>query len=79
MTVVPAGGNARHLYDRNGTFHHFSCDSRAIIMDVGVLISLVQNYPELYNMRHPDYFNNIRRDNCWEEIAGIMKQTSKFS
>lgn len=30
--------------------------------DTRVLISLVQNKPELYNMRHQDYFNNSRRN-----------------
>ena len=48
-------------------------------MDVAKLILLVQNYPEVYNMRHPEYFNKIRRENCWEEIGGIMNQTGKLT
>lgn len=47
--------------------------------DVGVLTSRVPNYLELYNMRHPVYFNNTRRDKCWKEIGGVMKQAGKFS
>lgn len=47
-------------------------------MDVPKLIMLVQNYPELYNMRHSEYFNNVRRDNCWEEIGGIMNEQGKI-
>lgn len=44
-------------------------------MDVAKLITLVQNYEELYNMRHAQYFNITRRDNCWEEIGSIMNET----
>ncbi|XP_046683287.1 uncharacterized protein LOC124369353 [Homalodisca vitripennis] len=43
-------------------------------MDVSKLISLVQNYTELYNMRHPEYFNVNRRENCWEEIGAMLGQ-----
>ncbi|PNF27487.1 hypothetical protein B7P43_G04282 [Cryptotermes secundus] len=46
-------------------------------MDDATLISLVQNYEEIYNLKHPDYGNQQRRDNIWEETAGIMKRTAE--
>jgi hypothetical protein len=46
-------------------------------MEYATLISLVQNYEEIYNLKHPGYGNQQRRDNIWEEIAGIMKRTGQ--
>jgi hypothetical protein len=43
-------------------------------MDEELLISLVQNYKELYDLQHEHYDDNQRRNNIWEEIGGIMKQ-----
>ncbi|CAH1105590.1 unnamed protein product [Psylliodes chrysocephalus] len=47
-------------------------------MDGEVLITLVQNYEELYNLKHSQYSNQQRRDNIWEEIGNIMKLPSKM-
>lgn len=44
-------------------------------MDVPKLTILVQNYPEIYDIRHPEYFNNVRQDNCWGEVGGIMNES----
>ncbi|XP_033610344.1 uncharacterized protein LOC117282911 [Cryptotermes secundus] len=41
-------------------------------MDSAQLIVIVQEYEELYNLRHPDYSNQQRRDNIWEEIGRRM-------
>ncbi|CAG4959316.1 unnamed protein product [Parnassius apollo] len=38
-------------------------------MDAAQLIAVVQEYEELYNLRHPFYSNQQRRDNIWEEIG----------
>ena len=43
-------------------------------MDDGTLITLVQNYEEIYSLKHQEYYNQQRRDNIWEEIGKIMKQ-----
>ena len=43
-------------------------------MDDGTLITLVQNYEEIYSLKHQEYCNQQRRDNIWEEIGKIMKQ-----
>jgi hypothetical protein len=43
-------------------------------MDDGTLITLVQNYEEIYSLKHREYCNQQRRDNIWEEIGKIMKQ-----
>lgn len=47
-------------------------------MDGEVLITLVQNYEELYNLKHSQYSNQQRRDNIWEEIGNIMKLPSEY-
>ena len=33
------------------------------------LIALVQTYPELWDMSHPCYHNQERKDILWDEIA----------
>lgn len=43
-------------------------------MDDGLLITLVQQYDELYNLKNKDYNNQQRRQNIWEEIGEILKQ-----
>lgn len=47
-------------------------------MDEELLITLVQNYEELYNLKHSQYSNLQRRDNIWEEIGDAMKFPGKF-
>jgi hypothetical protein len=47
-------------------------------MDSGQLIVIVQEYEELYNLRHPDYSNQQRRDNIWEEIGRRMNHLGKY-
>ncbi|KAG8267353.1 hypothetical protein J6590_053804 [Homalodisca vitripennis] len=42
-------------------------------MDVSTLSVLVKKYEELYNMRHPEYFNNVKGEKVWEEIGATMK------
>ncbi|CAG5032961.1 unnamed protein product [Parnassius apollo] len=44
-------------------------------MDEVALISFVQQYEELYNLRHPHYMNQQRQDNIWEEIGEQMNDT----
>ncbi|CAG5034405.1 unnamed protein product [Parnassius apollo] len=44
-------------------------------MDEMALISFVQQYEELYNLRHPHYMNQQRRDNIWEEIGEEVNDT----
>lgn len=41
-------------------------------MDAITLILLVEQYEELYNLQHPLYMNQQRRDNVWEEIGEQM-------
>lgn len=47
-------------------------------MEDEVLITLVQNYEELYNLKHSQYSNLQRRDNIWEEIGDVMKLSGEF-
>ncbi|KAJ4438264.1 hypothetical protein ANN_14203 [Periplaneta americana] len=37
------------------------------------LISFVENYEELYNLRHPHYSNQLVRNKNWDKIANAMK------
>lgn len=37
-------------------------------MDDETFILLVQSYKELYDISNPNYHNQLRRDNIWEEI-----------
>ncbi|XP_039287767.1 transcription factor Adf-1-like [Nilaparvata lugens] len=46
------------------------------IMDIPALIAQVQNFPELYDANHHDYFNNARREVVWEQIGAAIKQPS---
>lgn len=47
-------------------------------MDIARLIAIVQEYEELYNLNHPHYLNQQRRDNIWEEIGKRLNQTGNF-
>lgn len=47
-------------------------------MDDENLIILVQKYPDLYNTADKNYCNQQRKDNCWVEISGRMKQPGKL-
>jgi len=47
-------------------------------MDMAQLITVVQEYEELYNLKHPHCSNQQRRDNIWEEIGKRLNQTSMF-
>lgn len=47
-------------------------------MDVARLITIVQEYEELYNLKHPNYSNQQRRDNIWEEIGNRLNENGKF-
>lgn len=46
-------------------------------MDDEFLILLVEEYKELYDPSHNLYMNNVRRNQCWEEIAEKMKSSGK--
>lgn len=58
-------------------FPPFSAGCTAVVneylakIDVSNLIVLVEKNPELYNLRHPEYFNIVRRENIWEEIGAV--------
>lgn len=47
-------------------------------MYIAWLITIVQEYEELYNLKHPNYSNQQRRDNIWEEIGNRLNLTGKF-
>jgi hypothetical protein len=49
-----------------------------VIVDSAQLIGIVQEYEELYNLRHSDYSNQQRRDNVWEETGRRMNQLGKY-
>lgn len=49
------------------------------MIDVAKLITIVQEYEELYNLRHPEYSNINRRDNIWHEIGIRMDSTGKWT
>lgn len=46
-------------------------------MNDDVLISLVERYEELYNLKHQHYHNQLRRDNIWDEIGQIMNESGE--
>jgi len=48
------------------------------MMDIARLITIVQEYEELYNLKHPHYSNQQRRDNIWDEIGKRLNQTGKL-
>ncbi|RZF40772.1 hypothetical protein LSTR_LSTR011289 [Laodelphax striatellus] len=69
---------------RHGTFRHFPFGLVSALgaelrhtaaMDVPALIRHVQNYPELYDVNHRDYFNNARREVVWDEIGAAINQS----
>lgn len=37
-----------------------------------LLIELVRNHPEIYDLTNPDYKDTARTDNIWLEIAEIV-------
>lgn len=36
------------------------------------IISFVKQHPELYNPKHSEYKNKIRRDQLWNDLAKTM-------
>ena len=42
------------------------------------LIELVRGHVHLYDPRHSDYKNVVKKAESWKEIARILNQTSKF-
>lgn len=42
-----------------------------------MLIALVQDYKELYDMSDNNYSNVLRRDNIWSEIGKELKESGK--
>ncbi|KAL1488986.1 hypothetical protein ABEB36_014765 [Hypothenemus hampei] len=44
-------------------------------MDDGLLITLVQQYEEIYNLKNKYYSNQQRRQNIWDEIGEKMGQS----
>lgn len=56
-------------------FVDFDCMIHCNKMDEELLISMVANYKELYDPQHPKYDDNQRRNNIWEEIGGVLKQS----
>ncbi|CAG4951261.1 unnamed protein product [Parnassius apollo] len=48
---------------------------RCCIMDAAQLIAVVQEYEELYNLRHLFYSNQQRRDNIWEEVGRRLNKS----
>lgn len=47
-------------------------------MDAARLIAIVQEYEEIYNLKHPDYSNQQIRDNIWEQIGTRFNKNGKF-
>lgn len=43
-----------------------------------ILITLVSQYPLLYNLNLEDYKNNRKKDNVWSEIGEKLNKTSKY-
>lgn len=43
-----------------------------------MLIVLVQEYKELYDMSDNNYSNVLRRDNIWSEIGKELKESGKY-
>lgn len=41
------------------------------------LIDLVSNFPHLYDTSHSDYKNSVQKAESWNEIAGVLNQSSK--
>lgn len=46
--------------------------------DLGLLIEVVQAYEHLYNLRHKDYKNIVKKEESWQEIAGIVQMSGVY-
>ncbi|KAG8274930.1 hypothetical protein J6590_097120 [Homalodisca vitripennis] len=49
----------------------------ATTMDVGTLSVLVEKYEELYNMRHPEYFNNVKGEKYSKNLRSSSTRSGK--
>ncbi|CAG9583312.1 unnamed protein product [Danaus chrysippus] len=45
-------------------------------MDDEKLLKIVRNYEFLYNLKHPKYMDNVKKDIAWKEIAEQLKQSA---
>lgn len=47
-------------------------------MNEELLLSLVKEYKELYDPSNARYHDEQRRNNIWQEIGEVMKETRKY-
>lgn len=47
-------------------------------MDHELLIKLVRDYPELYDITHNKYSDNNRKDEVWKNIGENLGETGKY-
>lgn len=48
-----------------------------MVLDEEKLISLINGYPELYDLQNEHYMNSTRKNNIWKEIAKEMGEKGK--
>lgn len=46
-------------------------------MSVEEIISMVQKYPSLWNMRHMHYHNKLMNERLWNKVAEEVHESSK--
>lgn len=47
-------------------------------MDEEAFCILVTEYPNLYDLSHPKYHDNLMKENSWEEISVKINCSGKF-
>lgn len=52
---------------------------QAEVIDDGLLISLVQQYTLLHDLKSKDYKNSKLKESCWTEIGAVMQQSGKVT
>lgn len=41
--------------------------------EIHSVISLVREYPQLYDRKHPEYKHNTKKEMAWEQISEALK------
>lgn len=47
-------------------------------MEHEILVELVRGYPELYDMTHSKYSDNVRKEEIWKNIGENLGQTGNY-
>jgi hypothetical protein len=42
------------------------------MLDVGLFLELIQQYPFLYNKQRKDFKDTVKKNNAWKELAETL-------